>query len=60
MNYNYFYFYLQTLKMGANDASGEGLQYALMNMQQNKISRKLWRINLGFFFDPKVLVFQKP
>ena len=28
MNYNYFYFYLQTLKMGANDASGEGLQYA--------------------------------
>jgi hypothetical protein len=25
MNYKYFYFYLQTLKMGANDASGEGL-----------------------------------
>ena len=25
MNYKYFYFYLQTLKMGANDASGERL-----------------------------------
>jgi hypothetical protein len=25
MNYKYFYFYLHTLKMGANDASGEGL-----------------------------------
>jgi hypothetical protein len=33
--------------MGANDASGEGLQYALKNMHQNKFSRKLWRINNG-------------
>ena len=48
MNYKYFYFYLQTLKMGANDASGEGLQYATKNMHQNKFSRKLWRINPGF------------
>ena len=48
MNYNYFYFYLQTLKMGANDASGEGLQYAVLNMHQNKILRKFWRINPGF------------
>ena len=37
MNYNYLCFYLHALKMGANDASGEGLQYALMNMQQNKL-----------------------
>ena len=38
MNYEYFYFYfyLQTPKMGANDASGEGLQYATRNMHQNK------------------------
>jgi hypothetical protein len=39
MNYTnpkYFYFYLQTLKMGANDASGEGLQYATRNRHQNK------------------------
>ena len=53
MNYNYFYIYLQNLKMGANDASGKGLQYATKNMHQNKFPRKLWRINPGFFFDPK-------
>ena len=29
MNYNYFYIYLQNLKMGANDASGKGLQSAI-------------------------------
>ena len=45
---NYKYFYLQTLKMGANDASGEGLQYATKNRHQNKFPRKLWRINPGF------------
>ena len=49
MNYNYFYIYLQNLKMGANDASGEGLQYATKNRHQNKFPRKLWRINTGFF-----------
>ena len=48
MNYNYFYIYLQNLKMGANDASGEGLQYATKNRHQNKFPRKLWRINPGF------------
>ena len=48
MNYNYFYIYLQNLKMGANDASGEGLQYATKNRHQNKFTRKLWRINPGF------------
>jgi hypothetical protein len=36
MNYKYFYFYLQTLKMVANDASGKGLQYATRNRHQNK------------------------
>jgi hypothetical protein len=36
MNYKYFYFYVQTLKMGANDASGKGLQYATRNRHQNK------------------------
>ena len=41
MNYNYFYFYLQTLKMGANGTSGKGLQYAIENMHQHKILRKL-------------------
>jgi hypothetical protein len=41
MNYNYFYIYLQNLKMGANDASAEGLQYATKNMHQNKFPRKL-------------------
>ena len=30
--YIYFFsYYLQTLKMGANDASGEGLQYICMH-----------------------------
>ena len=43
MNYNYFYIYLQNLKMGANDASGKGLQYATntKNRHQNKFPRKL-------------------
>jgi hypothetical protein len=27
MNYNYFYIYLQNLKMGENDASGQELQF---------------------------------
>ena len=58
MNYNYFYFYLQTLKMGSNDASGEGLQYATKNRLQNKFPRKLWRINPGFFW-PKSPCFSK-
>jgi hypothetical protein len=31
----------QTLKMGANDASGQGLQSALKNMHQNIFLRKL-------------------
>ena len=60
MNYNYFYIYLQNLKMGANDASGKGLQYATntKNRHQNKFPRKLWRINPGFFY-PKVDVIQE-
>jgi hypothetical protein len=41
MNYKIFYFYLQTLKMDANDASGEGLQYVTRNRLQNKISEKV-------------------
>ena len=61
MNYNYFYFYLQTLKMGANDASDGGLQYAIKNMHQHKFSRKLWRINPSFLTQKslfsKVLIF---
>jgi hypothetical protein len=64
MNHNYFYFYVQTPKMGANDASGGGLQYALNNMHQNKFSRKLWRINPVFFWPEsprfsKVLIFME-
>ena len=54
MNYNYFYIYLQNLKMGANDASGEGLQYATKNRHQNIFPRKLWRINPGFFCPKEV------
>jgi hypothetical protein len=41
MNYKYFYFYLQTLKIAANDASAEGLQYAIKNRHQHKFPRKL-------------------
>ena len=41
MNYNYFYIYLQNLKMGANDASGERLQSAVKNKHQNIFLRKL-------------------
>ena len=33
---------LQTLKMAANDASGQGLQSAPKNRHQNNFSRKLW------------------
>ena len=54
MNYNYFYIYLQNLKMGANDASGEELQYATENRHQNKFPRKLWRINPGFLAQKEV------
>ena len=32
----------QTLKMDANDASGQGLQSARKNRHQHKFSRKLW------------------
>ena len=62
MNYNYFYIYLQNLKMGANDASGKGLQYATKNRHQNKFPRKLWRIrilNPGFLAQ-KSLFFKNP
>jgi hypothetical protein len=41
MHYNYFYIYVQNLKMGANDASGEGLQYAQKNRHHNKFPIKL-------------------
>ena len=59
MNYNYFYIYLQNLKMGANDASGEGLQYATKNKHQNKFPRKLWRINLCLL-EQKSMFFKNP
>jgi hypothetical protein len=32
----------QTLKMGRNDASGQGLQSALKNIHQNKFSREIY------------------
>ena len=38
----FFSFCEQTLKMAANDASGQGLQSAPKNMHQNNFSRKLW------------------
>ena len=60
MNYKYFYIFLQTLKMDANDASGEGLQYAQENRHQNKFPRKLWRINFGFLAQKlKILIFNE-
>ena len=52
MNYNYFYIYLQNLKMGANDASGEGLQYRIC-MQQ----RTGTKINFRESYDELTLVF---
>ena len=48
MNYNYFYIYLQNLKMGANDASGTGLQYA---------KRTCTKINFRESYDELTLVF---
>ena len=48
MNYNYFYIYLQNLKMGANDASGKGLQYA---------KRTGTKINFRESYDELTLVF---
>jgi hypothetical protein len=48
MNYKYFYFYLQTLKMGANDASGEGLQYATRNRHQNKFPESYDELTMVF------------
>jgi hypothetical protein len=44
--------------MGANDASGKGLQYATKNRHQNKFPRKLWRINPGFL-PQKSMFFQE-
>ena len=41
LSYKIFSFCEQTLKMGANDASGQGLQSALKNMHQNIFLRKL-------------------
>ena len=41
--------------MGANDESGKWLQSALKNRRQNKLLRKLFRINPGF--SPKVFCF---
>ena len=38
----FFSFCEQTLKMAANDASGQGLQSAPKNRHQNNFSRKLW------------------
>jgi hypothetical protein len=51
MNQNYFYFYLQTPKMGANDASGGGLQYALNNMHQNKFRESYDELTSFLFFN---------
>ena len=41
LSYKIFTFCEQTLKMGANDASGQGLQSALKNKHQNIFLRKL-------------------
>ena len=41
LSYKIFSFCEQILKIGANDASGQGLQYALLNRRQNKFLRKL-------------------
>ena len=41
LSHEIFSFCEQTLKMGANDASGHGLQYALKNRHQNIFLRKL-------------------
>ncbi len=51
MNYNYFYIYLQNLKMGANDASGKGL---LQQRTSTKINfRESYdELTSGFFWDP--------
>ena len=38
LSHKIFSFCEQTLKMGANDASGQGLQYALKNRRQNNFS----------------------
>jgi hypothetical protein len=38
----FFSFFEQTLKMAANDASGQRLQSAPKNRHQNNFSRKLW------------------
>ena len=41
LSHKIFSFCEQTLKMGANDASGQGLQSALKNRHQNIFLRKL-------------------
>ena len=41
LSHKIFSFCERTLKMGANDASGQGLQPALKNMHQNIFLRKL-------------------
>jgi len=41
-SYKIFNFCEQTLKMGANDAPGQGLQSAPKNRHQTKFLRKLW------------------
>ena len=42
LSYKIFSFCEQTLKMAANDASGQGLQSVQKNRHQNNFSRKLW------------------
>jgi hypothetical protein len=45
--------------MGANGASGKGIQYSLKNMHQN-IFRESYEELTPVFVDPNVLVFKIP
>ena len=45
----YIYFYLQKLQVGPGDAACRELQYATKNMARTNFSRKIWRINPGFW-----------
>ena len=51
LSHKIFSFCEQTLKMGANDASGQGIQSALKNKHQNIFSRKLqaFEVNATLF-----------
>ena len=51
LSYKIFSFCEQTLEMGANDASGQGLQSALKNRHQNIFLRKLqvFEVNVALF-----------